>query len=118
MISPLSKKIGRIAFLVRCVLVVALTFAAILFLVPETDTSHTTEYWESLGTVFGIGICLAWIGYAVIPRCRDIGLPWWCSFGMLLPILNLLFVLVLLVKKAEPEEGRSRPPENNARDVT
>ena len=101
MLSPFSRTIGRLGFLARSVLLLVLFFTAVLLLVPEHDTAHTTEFWESLGTIAAVGLIAVWLIYAVIPRCRDIALPWWSAFGMLVPILNLGFALFLLFKKAE-----------------
>ena len=87
----------------RSILLLVLFFTGILLFVPAHDTDHTTEYWESLVTIAAFGLLAVWLLYAVIPRCRDIALPWWSALGMLLPFLNLLFTLLLLFKKKESE---------------
>ena len=106
MLSPFSKTIGRLGFLVRSVLLLALFFTAVLLLVPENDAAHTTEYWEFLGAISAVCLIVVWLFYAVVPRCRDIALPWWSALGMLLPILNMIFALFLLIKKAETTGDR------------
>ncbi len=84
-----------------------LTFFAILLLVPDHDTTHTTEYWERAGVIAALGIYAVWFAYAVIPRCRDIGLPWFAAFGMLIPLLNLIFFGALVIMRKSPEEVNS-----------
>ncbi len=118
MLSLTLKRIPRLAFFVRTLLTIAAASVVFFLILLTPEGSFSTETWELISLVFVFGFYGLWLFYAVCPRCRDIGLPVWAALAMFLPVVNAFLFIVFLGKKSESEEGRSKPPENNARDVT
>ena len=90
---------SRSVFLFHSILAIALDMLShhLIFLLP---LNLTAESWAWLLNGLTCAWAVIWLFAAVVPRCRDMGFSSWTSCVLFLPVANIVFFVMLFVKKS------------------
>ncbi len=93
-------RIARLSYLLRN-LVIAVATWPLASIVDEREGAPVSsdDLWFLLLAVI---LAAYWLAFIVRPRCKDTGIRWGWMFLMLVPIVDIGFGLLLLLKPSKP----------------